>query len=371
MARAQTVIPQQYAPALPKGNVKRLPPAPARPVRKVEVPRTSAWATTLGDRSLPWLLPLTLLGLWYLGVEQGWLSEQVLPPPAYVYETLSDLFASGDLWINAAASLQRVVVGFALGGAIGLALGLAMGLSKTVEDYLLPTFNAIVQIPVLGWLPFALLLLLLCGGRRHWPLRMASRIWAPGLLRGAGARLQIEGFDTVDFSKPCIVVANHQSMIDVCVLFRALPVPLCFVMKDELAKVPVVGTYARAMGMVFIERGAAREATRRMRRASALFAAGLSVCGFPEGTRSRHGEVGQFKGGIFKFAIENGMPILPVAIQGSGTVLPANGFRVRPGRIRIRAGQLIYTAGLGPSDRSALATRSREAVVSLLERAAA
>lgn len=158
MARAQTVIPQQYAPALPKGNVKRLPPAPARPVRKVEVPRTSAWATTLGDRSLPWLLPLTLLGLWYLGVEQGWLSEQVLPPPAYVYDTLSDLFASGDLWINAAASLQRVVVGFALGGAMGVALGLAMGLSKTVEDYLLPTFNAIVQIPVLGWLPFALLL---------------------------------------------------------------------------------------------------------------------------------------------------------------------------------------------------------------------
>ncbi len=158
MARAQTVTPQQYAPALPKDNVKRLPPAPTRPVRKVEVPHTSAWAKTLSDRALPWLLPLTLLGLWYLGVEQGWLSEQVLPPPGYVYDTLSDLFASGDLWINAAASLQRVVVGFALGGVMGVALGLAMGLSKTVEDYLLPTFNAIVQIPVLGWLPFALLL---------------------------------------------------------------------------------------------------------------------------------------------------------------------------------------------------------------------
>ena len=158
MPRAQTVAPQQYAPALPKDNVKRLPPAPTRPVRKVEVPPNRAWSSTLGDRALPWLLPLALLGLWYLGVEQGWLSEQVLPPPAYVYETLSDLFASGDLWINAAASLQRVVVGFALGGAIGVALGLAMGLSKTVEDYLLPTFNALVQIPVLGWLPFALLL---------------------------------------------------------------------------------------------------------------------------------------------------------------------------------------------------------------------
>ncbi|UXL38009.1 ABC transporter permease [Pseudomonas fragi] len=158
MARAQTVAPEQYVPALPKGNVQRLPPAPTRPVRKVEVPRTWAWSSQLGDRALPWLLPLAVLGLWFLGVEQGWLSEQVLPPPAYVYETLSDLFASGDLWINAAASLQRVVVGFALGASIGVVLGLAMGLSKTIEDYLLPTFNAIVQIPVLAWLPFALLL---------------------------------------------------------------------------------------------------------------------------------------------------------------------------------------------------------------------
>jgi sulfonate transport system permease protein len=158
MARAQTVAPEQYVPALPKGNVQRLPSAPTRPIRKVEVPRTWAWSSQLGDRALPWLLPLAVLGLWYLGVEQGWLSEQVLPPPAYVYETLSDLFASGDLWINAAASLQRVVVGFALGASIGVVLGLAMGLSKTIEDYLLPTFNAIVQIPVLAWLPFALLL---------------------------------------------------------------------------------------------------------------------------------------------------------------------------------------------------------------------
>ncbi|MFI8338087.1 ABC transporter permease [Pseudomonas taetrolens] len=159
MARAQTVTSEPYAvPALPRDNVKRLPPAPTRPVRTVEVTRTTAWTTTLGDHALPWLLPLLLLGLWYIGVEHGWLSEQVLPPPAYVYQTLSDLITSGDLWLNASASLLRVVVGFALGACVGVALGLAMGLSKTVEDYLLPTFNALVQIPVLGWLPFALLL---------------------------------------------------------------------------------------------------------------------------------------------------------------------------------------------------------------------
>jgi sulfonate transport system permease protein len=159
MARAQTARLEKYgAPALPSDNVKRLPPAPARPVRKVEVPRNSVWYLSLGDKALPWLLPLLLLGLWYLGVERGWLSEQVLPPPAYVYQALSDLVGNGDLWLNASASLQRVVVGFSLGALLGVALGLAMGLSRTLEDYLLPTFNALVQIPVLGWLPFALLL---------------------------------------------------------------------------------------------------------------------------------------------------------------------------------------------------------------------
>ena len=159
MARAQTARLQQHAPpALPGDNIKRLPPSPARPVRQVAVKTAPAWRSRLADKALPWLLPLVLLGLWYLGVERGWLSEQVLPPPAYVYQTLADLVATGDLWVNASASLQRVVVGFALGAFVGMALGLAMGLSKTVEDYLLPTFNALVQIPVLGWLPFALLL---------------------------------------------------------------------------------------------------------------------------------------------------------------------------------------------------------------------
>lgn len=122
--------------------------------------------------------------------------------------------------------------------------------------------NALQLLFTLTWtsvlICFALLLLVLCGGRRHLPLRMASRVWAPGLLGGAGARLDLEGFEAIDFSRPYIVVANHQSMIDICALFRALPMPMRFVLKQELARVPFVGAYARAMGMVFIERQSAR-----------------------------------------------------------------------------------------------------------------
>ena len=111
-----------------------------------------------GRQIEPFLLPAALLALWFVGAAQGWISEQVLPPPEFVWGTLSDLASSGDLWMHAQASLQRVLVGFVAGSALGLLLGAAMGLSKTVEAYLLPTFNALVQIPVLGWMPFVLLL---------------------------------------------------------------------------------------------------------------------------------------------------------------------------------------------------------------------
>lgn len=161
MARATaTALDQQPSPAKKLAPVERLPNFPARAPRQVAAatrPR-SAWQSRALNIALPWLLPIALLGLWYLGTERGWLSEQVLPPPAYVYQTLTDLFTTGDLWLNASASLQRVLVGFLIGSGLGVTLGLFMGLSKTVEDYLLPTFNALVQIPVLGWMPFALLL---------------------------------------------------------------------------------------------------------------------------------------------------------------------------------------------------------------------
>jgi len=229
-------------------------------------------------------------------------------------------------------------------------------------------FNALQLLFTLlwtaAWICLALVVRLLTGGR-HWPLRMASRCWAPGLLHGAGARLEVHGLERVDWSQPHVFVANHQSMIDICALFRALPVPVRFVLKQELAKVPFVGWYARSMGMVFIERGSARSSARRLHAAVAMLRGGASVCAFPEGTRSR-GRVGPFKGGAFQLAIEAGVGVVPVAIEGSGKVLPAAGFRVRPGRIVVRLGEPMPTQGLVPHERGALAQRAREAVIALL-----
>jgi 1-acyl-sn-glycerol-3-phosphate acyltransferase len=231
-------------------------------------------------------------------------------------------------------------------------------------------FNALQLVFTVGWtagcICTALLVRALGGGRVHLPLRMASRVWAPGLLHGALARWRVEGLENVDWSRPHVFVANHQSIIDVCALFRALPVPLRFVLKQELAAVPFIGWYARAMGMVFIERGKAHSAARSLQNAAQLLERGANLCAFPEGTRSRGGELRPFKGGAFQAAIAAQVPVVPIAIEGSGTVLPPSGFRVRPGTIRVRIGSPIPTLGMQAHDRQQLARRAHDAVAELM-----
>jgi sulfonate transport system permease protein len=111
----------------------------------------------VGRYSLGWLLPVGLLGLWTLATERGWAPPQLLPPPRLVLETIVDLIKSGDLFLNYAISLGRVAAGFLVGSVLGALIGTAMGLSPRFERYVYPTFNAMSQVPVLGWLPLAMM----------------------------------------------------------------------------------------------------------------------------------------------------------------------------------------------------------------------
>lgn len=218
-----------------------------------------------------------------------------------------------------------------------------------------------------GWICLALLVYALLRDR-HWPLRMASRCWAPGLLFGAGARLRVEGLERVDWTRNHVFVANHASVIDICALFRAVPVPLRFLLKQEMTRVPFVGGYAKAMGMVFIDRSNRRAALGFLRQSTEVVRGGANLCIFPEGTRSWTGAVAPFKGGAFQAAIDAGVDVVPVALEGTGAVLPPDGlFRVRPGAIRVCFGAPLAVSGpQGPVDRQELATRAYHAVLDLL-----
>lgn len=107
----------------------------------------------LGRLALGLVFPLALLWLWQVASERVWLPPQLLPEPAFVWETLVDMVGSGELLTHLLASLKRVAWSLLIGGGIGLALGFAMGLSGSARAYLSPCFSLFSQFPVIAWSP--------------------------------------------------------------------------------------------------------------------------------------------------------------------------------------------------------------------------
>jgi 1-acyl-sn-glycerol-3-phosphate acyltransferase len=215
------------------------------------------------------------------------------------------------------------------------------------------------------WISCALISSAVARSRRPG-LFLARWAWGPGLLRAAGGRLEVAGLENVDRSRPFFFAANHQSLLDIPVLFAALPVPVLFVAKRELGRVPFLGWFMKAMGMVLITRDDRKEAVRSVEAAAERLRQGWSLLSFPEGTRTRDGRVQRFKTATFAAAIAAGVPIVPIALEGTGRSLPRDTLRTRPGRIHVAVGEPIPTAGLSRDDRAALARRTQERVESLL-----
>lgn len=195
------------------------------------------------------------------------------------------------------------------------------------------------------WISTALITRGLMLGSTRVALAMARFGWGPGLLWGAGAKLQVKGLEHIVPGKPYIVVANHTSMIDIAVVYAAIPINMRFVLKRELAKVPFIGWYAWGMGMIFVDRGNTAKAVDSLKRAAVRVRNGANVVAFPEGTRSLDGRIKPFKKGVFVLALEAGIDILPVAIEGAERVLPRDGFKVRPGVIQVSIAPPVPASG--------------------------
>jgi sulfonate transport system permease protein len=103
------------------------------------------------------ILPALLALLWSAAAGHRWVPEQLLPAPTLVWQTLRELWASGDLRSHLAFSASRVAWSLLIGGSAGLLLGFAMGLSRTLRAYLYPSFNVVAQFPVLGWVPLLII----------------------------------------------------------------------------------------------------------------------------------------------------------------------------------------------------------------------
>lgn len=206
----------------------------------------------------------------------------------------------------------------------------------------------------------------LCGMRPSLMLQAAHRPWSGVILWICGVELLAPTTEELP-QEAHLYVANHNSVIDIPVLFRVMRPPLRFIAKKQLFDLPIFGWYLRATNMVPIDRSNIGDAKRRLATVREKLQAGSSIVAFPEGTRSRDGRIGPFKRGAFITAIQHQISIVPVAIHNAAGVVHRNGFSGRPGTIRVAVGDPISTEGLTTADRAQLAERTRAAVLVLHE----
>src|SRR5262249_35592336 len=170
--------------------------------------------------------------------------------------------------------------------------------------------------------------------RRGYFAHGCARAWSWLILKTTGVRVTVVGLDRIQPGKTYVFVSNHQSIYDIPVVFASLPYQLRIIAKASLARFPVLGWHLRRGGHLFVDR---KHPDRKgiLARWRALVSEGLSLIIYAEGTRSADGHVARFKAGSFLFAIEAGLPIVPLAIIGTRHVMPKGRLRTEPADVRL------------------------------------
>jgi len=201
-------------------------------------------------------------------------------------------------------------------------------------------FSLMLIAPIIGLLLF----------NRQFPLMVARTFFSPIFLKIAGAKIEINGQENVNQNKPAIFVANHCSHLDIGCMCRAIPVNLYFIGKKELLYVPVLGWYMFIAGHIWIDRSNRKKSVLSLRNAATKIRSGKNVILFPEGTRSATGKIGDFKKGAFHLALDAGVDIVPVHIDGTFRIWPKHTFlKVTPGKVTVNIGKPISSSNYSKS----------------------
>lgn len=181
-------------------------------------------------------------------------------------------------------------------------------------------------------------------------------------------KLVISGVQVENPRRPYVVVSNHQSHADIP-LISHLPWEMKWIAKKELFSVPVVGWMMRLAGDIPVDRSDRRSGARMLLQANRYLQARCSVMFFPEGTRSPDGKVHQFNDGAFHLAVRAGVPILPLAVEGSRGCLPKKSWRFGEGqRVLLSVLQPVETGGLTAEDVPSLRDEVRARIIGQIAR---
>jgi 1-acyl-sn-glycerol-3-phosphate acyltransferase len=192
-----------------------------------------------------------------------------------------------------------------------------------------------------------------------------ARLWSWMILGTLGTRVQIEGLDRIDTSKPQVYVVNHLSALDIPVLYLHLPFQFRILAKKELFRYPVMGWHLRRSGQIPVVLENPRASVRSLNLAVAALKSNKSLVIFPEGGRSPDGQLQPFMGGAFYAAIKAQVDVVPIALVGTYEMLKMNTWHIKPGPVHMLVGEPIHTAGTSTRDLARIAERARETIAEL------
>jgi 1-acyl-sn-glycerol-3-phosphate acyltransferase len=199
-------------------------------------------------------------------------------------------------------------------------------------------------------------------------LYMFGKVFCLALTRLMGWRVEVEERGQLEDLRPCVIVANHQSFLDVVTFGSVFPRRTVSAGKREIGKIPVFGWFYRLSGNLIIDRDRARSALHSLEEAARILREErVSVWFMPEGHRNRSAELLPFKTGAFRLAIAADVPIVPVVAEPLGVIVDTRRHLARRGRLRIRVLDPIGTHGLTNRDLPDLVATARRRMQEALD----
>ena len=180
--------------------------------------------------------------------------------------------------------------------------------------------------------------------------------WARSLLKVAGAKVTVKGQENLH-DGAAVYVANHQGNFDVPIMLGYIGTPKPLLAKIEIAKLPFIRDWMKFLRCIFIDRNNVRQAMNSLKQATEQVEQGYSIVVFPEGTRSKGEQFGEFKNGAFRIAVKAGVPIVPIRISGSYKLMEANGNLIAPADVFVTILPSVPTEGLTKEEITALPER--------------
>jgi 1-acyl-sn-glycerol-3-phosphate acyltransferase len=202
---------------------------------------------------------------------------------------------------------------------------------------------------------------------RYWPGWLFRKLCVVHQWLNPLWRFRTSGVKIHDPRHPYVVVANHESFVDM-LLISHLPWEMKWMSKELFFKIPFVGWMMRMAGDIYLVRGNKESIITAVRESHDRLGKRVSVMMFPEGTRTHSGELGEFKDGAFRIAIDEQVPVLPLALAGSREALNKGDWRMNVTEAEVRVLEPVPTTGLTRDDVPALRDKVRTLIAEELTR---